>query len=68
MGSDASNVPPESPDDKDGMWVSVWLLLDDEKDMRRAAVECNQSRSDFMAEGAIRRMREVLNHQPAKAS
>ena len=70
MSSDheTSNVPPASSDDKEGMWVSVWLDTKEiEQDMRRAAVECNQSRSTFMAEASVRRMREVL-YQQAKAS
>ncbi len=46
--------------------ASVRLRAEDEKLIRRAAVEVDQNRSEFMAEAAVRRAREVLDAVPTQ--
>ncbi len=62
MGSaeDTTKLPVTEEDDKETMVVSIRIGVEDEKLVRRAAVELDLTRSDFMAEAAVDRARGVL--------
>lgn len=68
MGSDqeTTKLPTDSDGDKEDVIASVRLKAEAEKLIRRAAVEVDQSRSDFMAEASEERARRVLNSVEAQ--
>lgn len=65
---DTTKLPTGDSDDREFLTVSVRISAEDEKLVRRAAVELDTTRSEFMADVAVRRAREVLAAQPAQRS
>jgi uncharacterized protein (DUF1778 family) len=63
MASDP-NLQEISGDDKDVI-ASVRIGAEDEKMIRRAAVELDLTRSEFMAQASVERARLVLKRQRA---
>ena len=63
MASDPENtkLQAESGGDKEDVIASVRLKADAEKLIRRAAVELDMTRSDFMAEASEQSARKVMD-------
>ena len=67
MSSDqeTTKIPPAQEESREDVIASVRLKADAEKLIRRAAVEVDQSRSDFMAQASEAHARAVLAAVPA---
>lgn len=61
--SDTAKLPAAAEGDKETVVASVRLLSEDDKLVRRAAVELDTTRSEFMAQVSVQRAREVLKLQ-----
>ena len=64
-GAETTKLPDGDEVNKDSV-VSVRLASsDDEKMVRRAAVEVDKTRSEFMAEAAVEKARQILGQASA---
>lgn len=63
---ETTKLPDDEEGGKESLVVSVRLpTSEDEKLVRRAAVELDQSRSAFMAEASVEKARKILSAEVA---